>query len=119
MTFYSIPAKQKSLTNGAKDASRQALPQGYAPQNFLFSENSQVILLEFLNTLIRQRMLGHLLQHLVGNGGDIRTGQGALGDMNAVAHGGGNDLAVNIIILGEDIGDVFDQLEAGRGNGET
>ena len=57
-------------------------------------------------------MLGHLLNDLVGHGGDVRTGQRTLGDMDGVADRGRNDLRMDVRVVGEDLADGADKVDA-------
>ena len=57
-------------------------------------------------------MFGHLFDDLVGHGGDVRTGQGAVGHMDGIAHAGRDDLAVDVRVVGEDRRDALDQVNA-------
>lgn len=50
----------------------------------LLSEYSLVVCLELRDTLIGQRWLGHLLDYLVGNRCDVRSGQCAVSYMNGL-----------------------------------
>jgi len=61
-------------------------------------------------------MLGHLLNDLVRNGRDIRTGQSAIGNMDRVADRRADDLGLDLGETGEHGGDRFDQLNAGLRN---
>ena len=62
----------------------------------LFPKHLGVVSLELLNAGIGQGVMQHLLNDLVGHGGDVGTGQRTVGHMDGVADGSGNDLGVNV-----------------------
>src|SRR5699024_2038514 len=56
--------------------------------------------------------MNHLLNDLIGDGGDIGTGQGAIVHMDGVAHTGGDDLSLNVGIIQEHVVNVLNQFDA-------
>ena len=55
----------------------------------------------------------HLLNDLVGHGGNVGTGQRAVGHMDGVADAGGDDLGVDVGVVQEHIMDGLNQVDAG------
>ena len=51
--------------------------------------------------LIGQGVMGHLLDHLVGHGRDVRARQRAVRNVDRVAHGGRDDLGVDVRVVRE------------------
>jgi len=78
----------------------------------LCAEDGGVVRLELLDALIGEGVLGHLLDDLVGHGGDVRTGQRTLGDMDGVADRGRNDPRMDVRVVGEDLADGADKVDA-------
>ena len=56
-------------------------------------------------------MLGHLLDDLVGHGGDVGTGEGAFRDVHRVADAGRDDFRLDAVGV-EDFGDLGDEIRA-------
>ena len=77
----------------------------------LFPEHRFVILAELFDALVGERMLGHLLDDLVGDGGDVGAGEGAFGDVHGMADAGGDDLRGDAVGV-EDLGDFGDEVGA-------
>lgn len=77
----------------------------------LFSEHRFVILAELFDALVGQRMLGHLLDDLVGNGGNVGAGEGAFGDVHGMADAGRDDLGGDAVGV-EYLGDFGDEVGA-------
>ena len=77
----------------------------------LVAEYLAVVILEFLDAGIGQRMLEHRHQDFIRNGRDIRAGKSAVGDMDRCADAGGNDLGIDVGIT-ENGNDLIDQVDA-------
>ena len=105
---------------GASEAPPAVLSISYSivffpDMSFLFPKYSLIVLAELFDPLVSQRMMGHLLDHLIGNGGDIGSGQSALRHMHRMAHAGGNDLCLDIVKV-KDLRNRLDQVDARLGN---
>ncbi len=79
--------------------------------NGLFPEHRFVVFAEFLDALVGERVLGHLFDDFVGDGGDVGAGEGALRDVHGVADAGGDDFGLDAVGV-EDLGDFGDQVGA-------
>ena len=66
---------------------------------FLIAKHLHIVGLEFFNSGICQRVMCHLLQDFIRHGGDIRTGQCAVGHMNRVAHAKSTTVDMNTAAL--------------------
>lgn len=66
---------------------------------FLIAKHLHIVGLEFFNPSICQRVMCHLLQDFIRHGGDIRTGQCAVGHMNRVAHAKSTTVDMNTAAL--------------------
>ena len=84
---------------------------GHQARYPLLPEHRFVILPELLDTLIGQRMFGHLFDDFVGDGGDVGAGEGAFGDVHGVADAGGDDFGLDAVGV-EDLGDFGDEVGA-------
>ncbi len=69
------------------------------------------IRIEFFDSLVGQRMRDHLKNDLIGNGGNICTGQSGTDSVLRTANAGGDDLGVNAVEA-EDVGDLLDEIRA-------
>ncbi len=61
-------------------------------------------------------MMQHLLNDLVGHGGDVGTGQGTVGHVDGVAHAGRDDLGLDVGVVEEHVVDGLDELDAPLGD---
>ena len=61
-------------------------------------------------------MMQHLLNDLVGHGGDVGTGQGTVGHVHGVAHAGRDDLGLDVGVVEEHVVDGLDELDAPLGD---
>lgn len=82
----------------------------------LFSKDFDIILPEFFNALIGQRMVRHLLDHLIRHRRDVRARQRTVRHMNRVAHARGDDLGSDIRIVAKIGRNRADQLDARLGD---
>ena len=58
-------------------------------------------------------MLGHLLNNLVGHGGNVSAGQCAVGDMDGITARSRNNFGMNIRVVAEDLADGLDEIDTG------
>lgn len=58
-------------------------------------------------------MLGHLLNNLVGHGGNVSAGQCAVGDMDGITDRSRNNFGMNIRVVAEDLADGLDEIDTG------
>ena len=61
-------------------------------------------------------MMQHLLNDLVGHGGDVGTGQGTVGHVHGVAHAGRDDLGLDVGVVEEHVVDGLNELDAPLGD---
>ena len=81
----------------------------------LRAEDSFIVLPELLNPLIRERMMRHLLEHLIRHGRDVRSRQRAVDHMDRMAHARRDDLRLDVV-QSEDVRDAADEIDARHGN---
>ena len=82
-------------------------------ENELFSKHRNIIGLKLLNALIGEWVLGHLLNNLVGHGGNVSSGQCAVGDMDGITDRSRNNFGMNIRVVAEDLADGLDEIDTG------
>mgnify|MGYP000948129247 CR=1 FL=1 len=106
---------------GASEAPPAVLSISYSivffpDMSFLFPKYSLIVLAELFDPLVSQRMMGHLLDHLIRHRRDVRARQRTVRHMNRVAHARGNDLGSDIRIVGKNRRNRADQLDARLGD---
>ena len=82
---------------------------------FLFTKNCFIVFAEFLDSLICQRMMCHLLDHFVRNRCDISTCECTLCHMHRVADTCCDDLCLDIMKC-EALGNSFDEVDTRLGD---
>ena len=90
-----------------------ALRDAPAAGTHLFTKDGNVVLLELFNAGIGQRVVDHLLQHLIWHGGNVCTGQCAVRDVDRIAHRGSDDLGMDIRVIAEHLCNGLNQVDAG------
>ena len=116
------PEDEKTLEDTARETLARIERQQYkAPPSIslcymvLLPKYCLIIRLESGDSDIGQGMLCHLLDHLVGYGGNIRPGFCTVNDMDGIADAGGDDPGVDIMET-ENLCNITDQVDTGSGH---